>query len=340
MIPTSKSLRLALALAVSGLMVWALSTQFNLRFFQDTLRHADPIPLLWGLPLAALVALIRGIRFRAAAPVAPILTMTAIMGLKNGVARVTPFRLGELYTLHLLRRHGGVPAQKTLLLIVWIKLVDLAVLVSIFLLGLSSLVFDGGPSSLDPSSSALAAQGSRLTLWAALALGLLLALVYGFGFWIRVALAPINRLVGPAGSAAPGWRGRLGKLSSALAQVSAELSDLSVARVSTVLACTVLLWAVQLGIVSLLLLAFGVHLPISAVALGFGATQMALVLPLPSVASVGPLEAGWFAGFTAVGVPPDLAAVTGLAANGVLLAYALLVAGVCWLVLRGRGAPQ
>ena len=47
----------------------------------------------------------------------------------------------------------------------------------------------------------------------------------------------------------------------------------------------------------------------------------------------GPAGGRLGGGFTGVGVLQDLAAVTGLAANGILLAYALLIAAGCWLWL-------
>ncbi|MFN3197635.1 MAG: lysylphosphatidylglycerol synthase transmembrane domain-containing protein [Bradymonadia bacterium] len=297
---------------VSALLLWAISRLFDLDFLTHTLAEADLQPLLIAFPFSLLVMLIRGVRFRAAAPVAPLRVLIPVMGLKNGLARITPFRAGELYTLYLLKRHADVAAPKTLVLIIWLKLVDLAVIVSIFTLG----VMGRWASGFDDET---------LLWWALAALGGLLALVYGFAFWLRLALKPLRALGGSSGF--------VGKVLGKLDALAVEMAEVGPGRTTTVLLCTVVLWSCQLVIVTLILRAFGIDLPVQGVALGFGATQAALILPLPSVASVGPLEAGWVAGFTAVGVPKDLAAVTGLAANGILLAYALLIAAGCWLWL-------
>lgn len=313
---------MALAAIVSAALLWGISRLFDLDFLRETLSGAALEPLLLATLPALGVMILRGVRFRAVVPVADVPLLVAIMGLKNGVARVTPFRAGELYTLYLLKRHAGVEAPKTLLLIVWLKLVDLAVIVLVFLLG---IVGSWGGSG--------AVAGDRLLIWSAVALVALLALVYAFGFWLKIALAPLRWL---ASDGERGWRKVAGKVVVKLGAVQAEMSAVGPGRTTVVVLCTVALWSLQLLIVGLILRAFSVEVTLSGLAFGFGATQAALILPLPSVASVGPLEAGWVAGFTTVGVPRDLAAVTGLAANGVLLAYALVIAAGCWVFLRWR----
>jgi uncharacterized membrane protein YbhN (UPF0104 family) len=69
------------------------------------------------------------------------------------------------------------------------------------------------------------------------------------------------------------------------------------------------------------------------VAAGASIAAVANLLPLNLFANLGTLEAGWTAAFTALGIPLQTAAATGLAAHIWGLVFAAVYGTVAWGIL-------
>jgi uncharacterized protein (TIRG00374 family) len=98
---------------------------------------------------------------------------------------------------------------------------------------------------------------------------------------------------------------------------------------------SVVMWGLQWAVAWILLVAMGHRWPPTTVVAGSAAAAVANLLPFNLVGNLGTLEAGWTAAFTALGVPLQLAAATGVAAHlwGLIFAAFFGLAG--WAALSG-----
>jgi uncharacterized protein (TIRG00374 family) len=96
---------------------------------------------------------------------------------------------------------------------------------------------------------------------------------------------------------------------------------------------SVVMWGLQWSVAWTLLVAMGHRWPPTSVIAGSAAAAVANVLPFNLVGNLGTLEAGWTAAFTALGVPVQVAAATGVAAHLWGLVFAALYGLFAWLIL-------
>ena len=98
---------------------------------------------------------------------------------------------------------------------------------------------------------------------------------------------------------------------------------------------SVVMWGLQWAVAWILLVAMGHRWPPTTVVAGSAAAAVANLLPFNLVGNLGTLEAGWTAAFTALGVPFQVAAATGVAAHlwGLIFAAFFGLAG--WAALSG-----
>ena len=82
----------------------------------------------------------------------------------------------------------------------------------------------------------------------------------------------------------------------------------------------------------------GFRWPVWDVVAGSVVASLSNLLPINLVANLGTLEAGWTAAFTAMGIPLETAAATGLAAHLWALVFSALFGAVAWFLLRNRAA--
>jgi uncharacterized protein (TIRG00374 family) len=96
---------------------------------------------------------------------------------------------------------------------------------------------------------------------------------------------------------------------------------------------SIVMWGLQWAVAWILLVAMGHRWPPTTVVAGSAAAAVANLLPFNLVGNLGTLEAGWTAAFTALGVPFQVAAATGVAAHlwGLIFAAFFGLAG--WVVL-------
>jgi hypothetical protein len=112
------------------------------------------------------------------------------------------------------------------------------------------------------------------------------------------------------------------------------------ARRIGLLAWTVVLQGMQIAAFDAILRAFGVALAPIPLVQGAAVALAGPALPLPSVGTIGTLEASWVAGFVWVGVGLDAAILTGVATQLITLAFAAVVALPSWLYLVRRTAAR
>ena len=247
--------------------------------------------LLAALAGTALLALLRGARLTllagGAIRVRPASAVAAVAQLATGVL---PLRLGDLAMIPLLQA-GGLPgALRGLSILVLVRILDvLAVLVW--------ATAGGALAGGKPASAAV------------LLLGVAAFLVAG---WIA-ATRVLRRL-------ADRWRRTPGRRRHVLRQalnVRGEVARLlrSPARASAAALLSVLVWAIIWAVTVVLLRSMSITWPPSRVLFGVLGAAFGSSLPIGSVGTFGPQEAGWAAALAGAGVAPQAALAAGFACH-------------------------
>ena len=133
--------------------------------------------------------------------------------------------------------------------------------------------------------------------------------------------------------AARGMRGR--RWARRVRRVRRELDELlrRPLRLIAAVVTSVVMWGLQWAVAWILLVAMGYRWPPTTVVAGSAAAAVANLLPFNLVGNLGTLEAGWTAAFTALGVPLQVAAATGVAAHLWGLIFAALFGLAAWVML-------
>jgi uncharacterized protein (TIRG00374 family) len=97
---------------------------------------------------------------------------------------------------------------------------------------------------------------------------------------------------------------------------------------------SVVMWGFQWTVAWNLLVAMGHRWPPTSVVAGSAASAVANLLPFNLVGNLGTLEAGWTAAFTALGVPLQVAAATGVATHLWGLIFAAFFGLAAWVTLE------
>ena len=168
-----------------------------------------------------------------------------------------------------------------------------------------------------------------------------LALVISALLLAPIALLPLTlaaadrlalRLLAPRGLGGRRWARRVRRVRRELEKLRERPARLLAATLASVI-----MWGLQWTVVWVLLDAMGHRWPPATVVAGSTAAAVANLLPFNLVGNLGTLEAGWTAAFTALGVPLDVAAATGLAAHLWGLIFAAVFGGVAWAALSLTG---
>jgi len=139
------------------------------------------------------------------------------------------------------------------------------------------------------------------------------------------------RLLAPRGLRGRRWARRIRRVRQELAALRQRPGRLIAAA-----GASVTMWGLQWSVSWSLLVAMGFPWPPRIVVAGSTAAALANLLPFNVVGNLGTLEAGWTAAFTALGIPLQDAAATGLAAHLWGLAFAAGFGFVAWTVLLVR----
>lgn len=262
------------------------------------------------------VLLCRGLRFWALIPGAGAPLTTAAVAIQVFLNRVTPFRLGEISLPLLLARHGGVDLASSLVDLLFVRLLDLTLVLCAIGLSLGLR------------------HGSEGWVWlavCALALSLLT-----FRTWLGAASRLAHRI-----AARLGWTRfhEVDRILGKLVAASTAAKALGAKRRLVVGATSLGVFVFQAGVFGCVLLAFGVEVPWVDLARGAAVAQAGAAVPVAAVGTFGTQEAAWVAGFSWVGVSLEDAIVTGIAAQLLTLAFSAAFALPAWLWLGRRPAP-
>ena len=305
------------AVAVScALLAWLLS-RLDLARAMERYRSAEPGWLGVAALLSLAVLALRGVRFSSLSDRAGFGVTTASVATQVFLNRVTPLRLGELSLPLLLRRHAAEDLARSLVRLLLVRLIDLAVVAAAIVVAAALQARDR-------------ANGLLPTL---VALGLLALLLATFRRWMRWGARIAASVVRKAGRSAPLERA-LARLEDAVAHGDAAGPAARAILVSTSLG----IFVAQMAMFAALLRAFGVHLPVAALALGGAVAQAGAAIPVASVGTFGTQEASWVAGYVWAGLGQEDAIVTAVAAQVITLAFAAAFALPAWLWLQRRAA--
>lgn len=163
--------------------------------------------------------------------------------------------------------------------------------------------------------------------WALLVSALLLAPSALLPLTLAAADRLALRLLAPRGQGGRRWARRIRR-------VRREVQELlrHPIRLLAAVFVSLVMWGLQWSVAWILLVAMGHRWPPAMVVSGAAAAAVANVLPFNLVGNLGTLEAGWTAAFTALGIPLQVAAATGLAAHLWGLIFAAFFGGLAWIV--------
>ncbi len=272
-----------------------------------------PCAVAAALAIHAVMLLLRGLRLRVLLPDSPPGpgTAWAITAAGRVAALFLPFRSGELVLPWLLRRHAGVPVATGVAVLVAARAFDLAAL---GVWGTVSLLW--------------LARGSTTALGAAILL--LVPLL------ILPVLAETAYRLARRCAAARGLEAR--RIARKVRRLRAALHGLArrPGRLAAAAGLSLAVWGAVWLLTWVLLAGMGHRWPLAVTVAGSAAASIANLVPLNLVANVGTLEAGWTAGFVALGIPANEAAATGFATHLWSLFFAVAAGAVGWAALGLR----
>ena len=278
------------------------------------LRRSDPAWVLAGAAAAGGALVLRGLRLVLLLPQGRLrpVAATLVAATAQAAALFVPARAGELALPYLLRRATGwevAPGVGTLLAT---RTLDLA---SLGLWAGLAVVAILGP--LHP----LAAVAAACLVVPPLLLPVTLGAVD------RLALTCLAR----RGQRGRRWARRVRRVRRSVDALRREPGRLALAA-----AASVAMWALLWALAGFLLLAMGYRWPAWHVVAGSAVASLANLVPVNLVGNLGTLETGWTAAFMALGVPPEVAAATGLASHLWALLFAAVYGAVAWVMLAAR----
>ncbi len=303
--------RLTLSLAIAAALV-ALLLSWSGTSVEEvvtTLRSLDPAVYLTALAIQTVIYPLRAWRFALLLPaghrpgVSRLLPVTAAHIL---AANVLPAKVGEASLVLYLRRTAGVPGAHGLALLLVSRVLDFATVAGSLAFACLALGIGGAFPELTwltPLGAALivptlvfawlAARGERLVALAS--------------FLLRFARLD---------------RSRLGTWLVAFAErVRAALGEVRGAQLWRGALVTLPIWFCVFAFYAVLARGFGIEeLSFPAAVFGASLAILANLLPVNGFAGFGVQDAGWVAGFAALGVSVELATSSGLAAHLVYLA--------------------
>jgi uncharacterized membrane protein YbhN (UPF0104 family) len=320
---TPRAKRVALAVLVTLVVVAVLAALLDLSAEAAAEGAASAakrlsfggVALAFALYAASYVG--RGLRLSALlpghTPLVPLVTISARHNLFN---LILPLRSGEASLPLMLKAEVGRSLAEGAAALVVARVLDLASVAAWLLVGLS---ITGGDADATLTGRAVA-------ILAALLVGL-------------VALRPI---AGALGRRLADSEGRVG---SFVARSAGHLAAQSLGSLLAAAVASLVTWGLTYGACFALLHDMsgpGEPVPEALAAVDFsrslvGSTVLHLagILPINTVAGIGPWEAGWTAGYVLVGLERTAALASAVVSHAAILAFVSILGGLGWM-FRGR----
>jgi len=316
----SKTQRLAVlfGLLISVVFLYFAFSRLNPAAVLDTLRQADPVPILIGavgyLAAIVIIAWRWGFLLRSARRV-PFKDLNALVFIGYMGNNVYPFRSGELLRIWLLQRNFGVPVARGATTVVVERILDGLVMLGFIFLALSQL------DIASPEITQVANVATPIFL-VALVVFVILAAVPD---WLRAIVRWAARLL-PA---------RLGDLVANLGEdLVAGLEGLRTpADLFGTIIASFASWFVAAFIYALVGWAFGIYADFAVMLLVVGVVNLAGLIPA-SPGQIGVFEFFTATTLIATGVPEAVATTYALAIHGVVWLPVTLV-GFYYLLRQG-----
>jgi len=301
--------------AIASLLVGGTIWLAGAKEVIDLVVHVEPasIALAFGAAFGSLLC--RGLRLSLLLPPKRLAVLPAapVSAAAQAAALFVPARLGELALPWLLHRQLGFDTASGVATLLAARTLDTAAL------GIWSIIAIGARGT---TQSPLILVGGLALISTLVLIPAMVALIDG---WFAPRAARW-------GDMAARWSDRLHRVRRGLDVVRQRPLRLTGAAAACVAS-----WAFQWTLAWCLLAAMGFRWPAWDVVTGSAVASLSNLLPINLVANIGTLEAGWTAAFTALGVPLETAAATGLATHLWALVIAALFGGAGWFLL---GQPE
>lgn len=253
----------------------------------------------------------------------------AITNLHQFSNHLIPARLGEFAFPFLLHRRSGIPPEQSLALLLRIRMQEVFVLGVLFIAALTRLA-TGAHSEVSRSvhwAPLIAIGGATLLIPLLVERAIPRLAAWGATLTDRMTVRVRHpRLVGWSTRIASGLK-RLGKATATPTTTGK--------RIATFL-LTVVVWILIYGLFHEAMRLSGHPVSLAATIVGASFANLAQVLPVNTLGSIGSMEAGWTLGFGLVGVQPQLALATAIIVHALVLAFLALFCIPSWLWLRRR----
>lgn len=302
--------RVLLSLAVAaGLVLLLLElTGTSVQEVWGTLRGMDRSVYLAALGVQALIYPVRTLRFAALLPAArrpPLQRLLPVTAAHILAANVLPAKVGEAALVIYLRKYAGVPGAHGLALLLVSRVLDFATVAG----GLAVACLALGLAGTYPDLEWLVPMGAALVLPTVLF------------FWLA---ANGDRLVALAT-----WGLRVtrlertvlgAKVRSLADKLRDALTEVERGQLLRGALLTIPVWLLVFGFYAVLARGLGMgELAFPAAVFGASLSILSTLLPVNGFAGFGVQDAGWVAGFMAIGISAEVATSSGLAAHCVYL---------------------
>lgn len=313
--------RLLLQLFVSLALIVPIVCWIGGQHFFDILMGMDTKFLVIIFALYCGSLLLRGWRFRVVQETSvcgPNLAYILIAALHNAANQVMPFRSGELAFPFLSKRYFDRSMGHSVASLIFVRFVELMVLVCLVISGLLFLVRDSG------------SQNTKVLILS----GMLLLMMLIWKILPRLLNVLSCVLIAMAGNGEGCLLGLLNKMANIVNAIKEELGRGKNVWVHLlVLSLTVANWLKLMGIYWSVLLSIGIHVSYVQTIVGSSVAAVAQFIPIGSLGNVGPLEAGWTLGFLLVGIEAKEALKAGIILHLIMIVYSIIIAACAWLLV-------
>jgi uncharacterized protein (TIRG00374 family) len=298
--------RTAIGVIVSGGLLGLLLSQIDVRGVFANLSRMGVSSNVAAFALLAISYLFRALRFQVllSPDDPPLPRMMRVTTVYMFMLRVLPFRTGELSYLYLIRRASSASLAKAAATLAFSRVLDIITVLALF-----------------SAAAAVEVRLPRTTAGIAVLLLLLTVLLWFLdrpARWLALLLS--NPRLGRGR-----FRERLRSFAACTADETAQLRKKG--AYLPAVALTLFAWLAVFWMFYVFLRGFGVDVSPAAALCGSTASVAAASLPIGGIGAFGPVEAGWAAGFIAVGLDKQTAISTGISMNLAVFVYSALLAG-------------